>query len=131
MRPSRRTVIAVAIIAAMLISAPLMRWATDALGLGSVDAGPAMWLTHPSNLRDGIPAGRPLKVIIDGGGGPQTTFHWRTTGAHAKVSAGMITLGTQGRGTFRVVPAKVTAPETLLIHLSGITQPLAVRVVPR
>jgi len=58
-------------------------------------------------------------------------FRWHTTGAHTRVSAGTVTLGTQGRGTFRVVPAKVTSPSTLMIHLSGIAQPLAVRIVPR
>ena len=130
-RGPRLLVISAVVVIAMLVSGPALSWFSRELRVHSVPRGPALWLAHPAVVRRGSPAGHPNPIVVDGGDGAQTTFHWTASGTPTASSSGTVALNTGGRATFNVVPLPVTAPRSLEIHLSGIAQPLIVRVIPR
>ena len=129
-RGPRLAIISVLVIIAMLFSGPAVNWIDKELRLGSVPSGPAFWLAQPNDARHGIRAEHAIGIVVSGGGGTQHRFHWTVTGSPALQSSGTVELNARGVASFAVVPSRVTSAQVLRIHLSGIPQPLVIRVIP-
>ncbi|GEM_PF-6039233 len=129
-RGLRLAIISILVFIAMLVSGPTVNWIDKVLSLGSVPSGPAFWLVEPNEAQRGIHAGQTIAISVSGGGGTQRRFHWTATGSPVLQSFGTVELNARGEASFAVVPSRVTSAQVLWIHLSGIPQPLVIRVIP-